>query len=59
MFLKLLKEKLTHFYKLEEGQPELYQSTYITFKVMLQLKLDLSVLPGGKALLGLFDGRQA
>lgn len=59
MFLNLLKEKLTHFYKLEGGQPELYQCIYITFKGMLQLKLGLSVLPGGKAPLGLFDERQA
>lgn len=35
MFLNLLKEKLTHFYKVEGGQPELYQSIHVTFKVVL------------------------
>lgn len=35
MFSNLLKEKLTHFYKLEGDWAELYQLIYVTFKIML------------------------
>lgn len=35
MFLNLLKKKLTDFYKQEGGQLELYQSIYVTFKIMI------------------------
>lgn len=48
MFLNLLKEKLTHFYKVEGGQPEFYQSIHVTFKVVLKLKLGSSSAARGK-----------